>query len=494
MEKTLSMIKPEAVGRGLSGKIIASIEESGLKIVAQKMLRLSREQAARFYAVHQNKAFFDELIENITAGPVIVQVLAGENAIEEYRRLMGNTNPAAAEEGTLRRLYGVAYPSKKTPSTVPTAPKPPNGKSPFSSTGWKFWNNLRRLLMRRLFLPVLLFVLFTVFSARAGQPSYSADVTVDVTADNASAARELAMRRANRQAVSAIAANFTTREGVTVLNKLTDDQLLNFIRETTVLEEKTSNVRYLAKLRITANDKILRQYLQEKNVPLVVASSAEVMVIPVFREGPDMPALLWETESPWRAAWQQNPPTVGSVRFFMPTEDAAPFLTSAEQALGLDAELFGRLSSLNGGGDVYVAEAYYNGDDALAVSIINPRNGKRQIFSVGGPRTSELFNQAARETGMRIADELKGRTVVTSTEPETITVLYKFKTLSSWLKTEEKIAAVTAVEDIRINAIGNGRIQFQISYVGDLDTLAGALRSARLLLSETGGYFTLTDM
>ena len=117
--------------------------------------------------------------------------------------------------------------------------------------------------MRRLFLPVLLFVLFTVFSARAGQPSYSADVTVDVTADNASAARELAMRRANRQAVSAIAANFTTREGVTVLNKLTDDQLLNFIRETTVLEEKTSNVRYLAKLRITANDKILRQYLQE---------------------------------------------------------------------------------------------------------------------------------------------------------------------------------------------------------------------------------------
>lgn len=127
-----------------------------------------------------------------------------------------------------------------------------------------------------------------------------------------------------------------------------------------------------------------------------------------------------------------------------------------------------------------------------ASSIPVTANG--QIFSVGGPRTSELFNQAARETGMRIADELKGRTVVTSTEPETITVLYKFKTLSSWLKTEEKIAAVTAVEDIRINAIGNGRIQFQISYVGDLDTLAGALRSARLLLSETGGYFTLTDM
>ncbi len=108
MEKTLSIIKPEAVSRGLSGKIIAAIEQDGLKIVAQKMLRLSHEEAARFYAVHQNKAFFDELIENITAGPVIIQVLAGENAIEKYRRLMGNTNPAAAEDGTLRRSYGVS--------------------------------------------------------------------------------------------------------------------------------------------------------------------------------------------------------------------------------------------------------------------------------------------------------------------------------------------------------------------------------------------------
>ncbi len=348
--------------------------------------------------------------------------------------------------------------------------------------------------MNRLLLPILLCTLLAAFSAQAAQPSYSADVSVDVTADNAAAARELAMHRANRQAISAIAANFTTREGIAVLNKLTDDQLLNFIRETTVLEEKTSNIRYIAKLRITAADKLLRQYLQEKNVPLVVASSAEVMVIPVFREGPDMPPLLWEIESPWRIAWQQNPPTIGSVRFFMPMADNAPFLTTAQQALSLDVELFEQLRALNNGGEVYVAEAYYNGDDNLTISIITPQNGKRQIFSVSGPRTSELFKQAAHETGMRIADELKGRTVVTSTHPETITVLYQFKTLSSWLKTEEKIAAVTAVDDIRINAIGNGRIQFQISFVGDFDILENALRNAHLQLSKTGNYFTLTDM
>ena len=108
MEKTFSMIKPEAVSRGLSGKIITQIEKNGLKIVAQKMLRLSAEQATRFYAVHQEKSYFDELIEDITAGPVIVQVLAGENAVENYRQLMGTPNPASAEEGTIRRLYGLS--------------------------------------------------------------------------------------------------------------------------------------------------------------------------------------------------------------------------------------------------------------------------------------------------------------------------------------------------------------------------------------------------
>lgn len=108
MEKTFSMIKPEALSRGLTGKIITQIEASGLKIVAQKMLRLSPAQAGLFYATYQDKSFFAELIENITAGPIIVQVLAGENAIEHYRKIMGATNPIAAEDGTLRKNYGIS--------------------------------------------------------------------------------------------------------------------------------------------------------------------------------------------------------------------------------------------------------------------------------------------------------------------------------------------------------------------------------------------------
>ncbi len=108
MERTFSMIKPEAVINKVSGKIITAIEEHGLKIIAQKMLQLSKEQACCFYAAHRDKAFFNELINNITAGPVIVQVLSGDNAVEDYRSLMGAANPASAEEGSLRKLYGIS--------------------------------------------------------------------------------------------------------------------------------------------------------------------------------------------------------------------------------------------------------------------------------------------------------------------------------------------------------------------------------------------------
>ncbi len=346
-----------------------------------------------------------------------------------------------------------------------------------------------RLLILSLFLTAAVFV----SALRAALPSYSADISVDVTAENAAAARERAMQQANRQAVSAIAANFTTREGLLVLNKLTDDQLLNFIKETTVLEEKTSNFRYLAKLRITANDQLLRQYLQEKNVPLVVASSADVLIIPVFHETEESQTLLWEENNFWRLAWEQFPQTVGSIRLFALAESNLPSLT-AEQALDPDMPVLRQLNAINGGNDVYTAEAWYNGEQGLTVRIINLQTGKNDTFNIDGLRSSELFHKAVEETALHISDELKGRSIVSSTETRTITALYKFSTLSSWLKVEEKIAALTAVEGIRINAIGNGRIQFQIDYIGDFETLNKALENQRLQLTDTGNYYTLVNM
>jgi nucleoside-diphosphate kinase len=106
VERTLSILKPDATRRNLTGKINARFEEAGLRIVAQKRLRMTRAQAEGFYAVHKSRAFFGDLCEFMSSGPVVVQVLEGENAIVRNREIMGATNPANAAEGTIRKDYG----------------------------------------------------------------------------------------------------------------------------------------------------------------------------------------------------------------------------------------------------------------------------------------------------------------------------------------------------------------------------------------------------
>lgn len=104
-ERTFSIIKPDATRRNLTGKVNAVIEDAGLRIVAQRRIRMSKAQAEKFYEVHKERPFFGELVEFMTSAPVVVQVLEGDNAVARYREVMGATNPAQAADGTIRKLY-----------------------------------------------------------------------------------------------------------------------------------------------------------------------------------------------------------------------------------------------------------------------------------------------------------------------------------------------------------------------------------------------------
>jgi nucleoside-diphosphate kinase len=105
LERTFSIIKPDATRRNLTGKIIAKLEEGGLRVVASKRIRMTREQAEGFYAVHRERPFFGELVEFMCSGPVVVQVLEGENAVVRNREIMGATNPKDAAPGTIRAEF-----------------------------------------------------------------------------------------------------------------------------------------------------------------------------------------------------------------------------------------------------------------------------------------------------------------------------------------------------------------------------------------------------
>ena len=108
IERTLSMIKPDATKRNLTGKIIAKFEENGLRIIASKRVHLSRREARLFYKMHEDKPFFDDLVEFMVSEPIIVQVLEGENAISKNREIMGATNPEQADEGTIRKEFALS--------------------------------------------------------------------------------------------------------------------------------------------------------------------------------------------------------------------------------------------------------------------------------------------------------------------------------------------------------------------------------------------------
>ena len=103
--RTFSIIKPDATRRNLTGAVTQKLEEAGLRVVASKRIRMTREQAEGFYAVHKERPFFGELVEFMTSGPVVVQVLEGEDAVKRNRDIMGATNPADAAEGTIRKTF-----------------------------------------------------------------------------------------------------------------------------------------------------------------------------------------------------------------------------------------------------------------------------------------------------------------------------------------------------------------------------------------------------
>jgi nucleoside-diphosphate kinase len=139
-ERTFSIIKPDATRRNLTGAVTRMLEEAGLRVVASKRIQMTREQAEGFYGVHRERPFFNDLVSFMTSGPVVVQVLEGENAVARNREVMGATNPANAEPARSARSWPNR--SRRTRSTAPTAPKTPGSRSISSSSPKKSSANL----------------------------------------------------------------------------------------------------------------------------------------------------------------------------------------------------------------------------------------------------------------------------------------------------------------------------------------------------------------
>ncbi len=343
--------------------------------------------------------------------------------------------------------------------------------------------------MRHLWLVMAVCLAFFARSVAAAD-LYAVEVLADVTDVNASVAREKAMAEANRQAFELVLKKITTPEHVAQIMTLNDNQILNFIKEVSVLSEKSSNVRYIAELRIKLNEAVVKRYMSEKQIPFMVDKAANVLVIPVYRRAPAMPAELWEEDNFWRKSWEKNTASEGMAEFVtlnVSTQNAEA--VDAEKALSLDMRLLGWLARQSRASDVFVLEAV--AADGLDVRIYSPEGGLLETVHVDGRADEALFDEAVRRVKSRIAARIKSQNIAEAQKQTEITVLFMYQKIREWLDLQKQLLDIPYVKKVQEEAIGDGKTQFKLFFSGSIARLNQALAQKLFVLNNHGDFYVI---
>ncbi len=338
----------------------------------------------------------------------------------------------------------------------------------------------------------LLCCLTMAFEAWAANEHYAVEISVDVTDASAAEAQKRAMSEANRAAVLAVAKKITTSEGVGRFAAMNDDQLMNFIKEVSVINEKSSAVRYMANLRVVLNEDILVQYMKERDIPLMNRINEKVLIVPIFREfSSDVPQ-LWESSNMWKQAWD-NFSSIGGVNLVViPSSGANYAIMDGKKAEVMDGEALDKLLRINNADDVYVLDAVYDGIEGL---IVHAKSYEGDNFSVRveGARSlgMELFAKAVENVRKELENRVSKKNMDKAETENVVVMLFSYAQLSEWVKAENDLKQINLISKLEVQAMGNNKVQFKLSYVGDMDKLLQQLKANSYRLVEYNGYFSL---
>lgn len=347
--------------------------------------------------------------------------------------------------------------------------------------------------MRSLICIILASVLFSSLVAKA-EEDYSVNIKVDVVDENSSSAQQKAMANASKAAVIDLVKRISDQEGVEKISSMTDNQLINFIKETSVSEEKTSDNRYIADLRLVVNTDLLKEYMRERQIHLSEIVNPSVVIIPVFADFKEDAPILWEVDNLWKKAWDNT--SFSSDINFMVIKDTPVNISaiSAQQAHNLDTESLSEIKKLHNADDVYVLFATYDGIEGLNIDI-SSLSGYRGQYQVKGSKSSgeELFSQSVAEVLPLLEKQVKAVSDdATNNIPKQTTVLFPFDNLNDWVAAEGKIKSVPEVADIQVQAFSPGKAQFIIFYRGDIEDINIKLRADGYQLEDSGNYWILS--
>lgn len=334
--------------------------------------------------------------------------------------------------------------------------------------------------------------LLVAAQALAEDERFVVDINVDVTDVNASTAREKAMAEADKAAILAVTKRISTADGVARMSALNENQLVNFIKEVSVIEEKSSPVRYIAHLRIVLNEDMLTQYMKERDIPLLLAGSGKILVIPVFREFSSDKPQLWEGTNLWKQAWDtaENSSAVNIVPLAASTFNYSA--VDAEKALALDGEALSKVIRAENAADAYVLDATYDGIEGLIVRAVS-YGGDSRTIRVAGSRSSgaKLFADAVEAVRKQLENHISAQTISENSLESSMTVLYSFDHLPEWVAAERALSNTPIINNVTLQAFANNKAQLKLTYAGTEARLIKLLNSQGYTLRNRGNYHAL---
>lgn len=338
----------------------------------------------------------------------------------------------------------------------------------------------------------LLCTLLLMSAVAAAEISFDAKVKAEAEAENAALAKEAAMTKANREAFLQVAERLTAKANVEELNKLTDEQLLHFIQEVSVMSEVSSPKAYKADLSIRVNGALLKQYMQENDMLEVLSAPQKILIVPIFSDMEYPGKVLWEDGNVWREAWLKKGLIKSGQFDFEVLADTAPNKKALPQApeTVLSVDDYKQLSAINGIKNIYTVHAVRAGRNNLVLIVREYPSEVEKRFMVTDDE-GETLDKGIAESVNYVTMQMQQQQVAESYKQGQISATFYYVRLKNWLDMEEKLKSVPQIKSVTTDAIVNGQVKLTLEFSGSESALLNSLENAGIYLQSDNGNYIL---